>query len=927
MFKKIFVTLVVLGLLVGGGGVAWFKFMRPLDPFAAAKAAMDKGDLRAAQIELRNTVRSDPNNAEAHFRLGVIQLRIGDPVSSERSLRQARDNGFDPRPITPLLAQTYMAQGKFRELLRDFPIASAAPDQAAAMLVMRGTSHMQLGEMDPAYEAFIEAEKAAPAAIEPLIATARVLIARRDFPGSEARVDRALTLNAKSAEALVLKAQLLNLRGDRRNALSALDSAVIQAPAMLAARLERANLLVALGDDAKAKDDVNTVLRMEPRSAGGIYLQAVLAARAREFPAADAALTQIANLLPRFPRGYYFLGVVKFQLGQAEQALDAATKFFTRNPTDLDGIKLLARIHSSGQQPAEAIALITKAITDGVVADADLLDVLARAYAQDGQRQKALTTFEQAVKLAPDNADIVTRLAAMRLGMGDAAGAAKDLETSLEIAPNKVESNEALVVAALTAGDVDHAAAALQRAKQAGLKSENIAVLEGLVLAGQLRFDAARAAYINALREYPGSLRARFNLARLAMMQGQGPDAEQYLIEILRQEPANEQALSTLVNLYLADGRAARAITFAEAGRAAAPANHPLIAMLADLYIRTNEPKKALDMIEALQKELATPSPPLILARARAQVALGMLREAQEGFRLILATNPNDTGARRALVDIMLRDNSADSARALLRDGLAATPGNAALLQTLVAIDLREGGPEKALATLAELRRDTRNVRGTSGLKGDILMTTNRFTEAAAAYVEDLQAGTRPDIVLRAFAALNSAGRPAEAARLLTEWLETSPNDINARLTLISHELTTKRYPEAEKLLNDLLEKDPTNAIGLNNLAWLYHLKNDPRARHTAHRAWLLAPSAQISDTFGWILTAQGEAASALPLLRQAARELPAEPTVQYHLAVALSETGNRDEAVTVLRPLLAATVTFDEKDDAARLMEKLGRR
>ena len=447
------------------------------------------------------------------------------------------------------------------------------------------------------------------------------------------------------------------------------------------------------------------------------------------------------------------------------------------------------------------------------------------------------------------------------------------------------------------------------------------------MLAGQLRFDAARAAYTNALREYPGSLRVRFNLARLAMMQARSEEAEQYLIEILRQEPANEQALSTLVNLFLADGRVARALSVAESGRAAAPANHPLVAMLADLYIRSNEPRRALEMIDAARKDLAAPSPPLILARARAQVALGLLREAQEGFRILLATNPSDTGARRALVDIMLRDNSAESARALLRDGLTATPGNGPLLQTLVAIDLREGGPDKALATLDELLRDPRNVPGTRGLKGDILMTTNRFADAAVAYVADLQTGARPDLVLRAFTALNSAGRAADAARLLTDWLEKSPGDINARLTLVSHEIATKRLPEAEKLLTELLEKDPANAIALNNLAWIYHLKNDPRARPTAHRAWLLAPSAQISDTFGWILTTQGEATSALPLLRQAARELPGEANVQYHLAVALSETGGRDEAIGILRPLLLPAVTFDEKADAVRLMEKLSRR
>ncbi|MCC6716661.1 MAG: PEP-CTERM system TPR-repeat protein PrsT [Acetobacteraceae bacterium] len=927
MFKKLILALVVLGLLGGGAGFVWFRFMHAVDPFAAAKLAMDRGDLRTAQIELRNAVRATPNNAEAHFRLGAVQLRMGDPVSAERSLREARDNGFDPRPITMLLAQTYMAQGKFKDLLRDFPADSAPPEQLANILLMRGTSHLQLGEADAAYDDFIAAERAAPTLPEPLIATARVLVARRDIAGAEARVDRALTLNAKSPDALVMKAQLLNLRGDRRNALSALDSAIQQVPAMLSARLERANLLVAQGEDAKAKEDVAAVLRMEPRSAGGIYLQAVLAARAREFQVADAALTKIANLLPRFPRGLYFLGLVKFNLGQAEQAADAAEKYAARNPGDPDGIKLLARIAATSQRPADAIERINKAIAAGLKPDGELLDLLARAYGLDNQRQKALETYEAAAKLAPDNADILTRLAATRLAMGDAAGAARDLESSVELSPRKVDANEALVIAALAAGNVDQAAAALERIKHAGLKSENIAVMEGMVLSGQLHFDAARTAYIEALKEYPGSLRARFNLARLALIQDNKAEAELYLGEVLKQEPANEQALTMLVGLLVADGRTAPAVTVAEAAHGAAPANVGITALLADLYVRNNDARRALELVDAAVKDQSTVAPQLVLARARAQVALGLLRAAQEGFRLILAANPGDTGARRALVDIMLRDNSPDTARALLRDGLAASPGNPALLQTLVALELRESGPEKALNLLAELQREPRNVAPTLGLAGDILMTTNRFAAAAQAYVDDLHRQGRSDLVLRAVAAMNAAGRPADAARLLTDWLAKTPDDTAARMALISTELAQKRFPEAEKLLDEVLEKQPANPVALNNLAWLYHQKGDPRARATAQRAWLLAPTGQISDTLGWILTSQGEAVSALPLLRQAARELPGEAAVQYHLAMALSETGKKEEAITVLRPLLADNVAFAEKADATRLMQQLGTR
>jgi len=926
MFKKIFLALIVLGLLAGGGGVAWFKFMRPVDPFAAAKAAMERGDVRAAQIELRNTVRKDPNNAEAHFRLGVVQLRMGDPVSAERSLRLALDNGFDPRPVRPLLAQTYMAQGKFKDLLRDFPLDGLAPEQKGPMQVLRGMAHLQLGEMDPAFQNFTEAERAMPQAAEPVLAAARVLMARRDFAGAEARVDRALTLNAKSADALVLKAQLLNLRGDRRNALSALDSAVQFAPGMLAARLERANLLVALGDDAKAKEDVTAVLRMEPRSAGGIYLQAVIAARAREFPAADAALTQIQNILGRFPRGYYFQAVVKFNMGQAEQANEAATRFLSRNPRDPDGLKLMARIQMAGQRPQEAIDLLAKAEEEGVKADGEMLDLLGRAYAQAGKPQQALAALERAAAIAPDSADILTRLAAIRLGLGDAAGAAKDLEQSAELAPKRVDTGEALIVAALANGEVDRAAAALDRVKQTGVRSENIAILEAMVRAGQLNFEAAKAAYVNVLREYPASTRARMNLARLAMMESNAQEAEQYLVEILRQEPANEAALTVLLQLLLADGKVERAIGYVETARAAAPGNNGITALLADLYMRNKEARKALDMIEAAQKD-QPPVPALIMARARAQVALGLLREAQEAFRGVLAANPNDANARRALVELMLRDNSADAAKALLRDGLAQTPGNPALLQTLVAIDLKEGTPEKALATLAELRQDPRNVPGTRGLKGDILMTANRPQEAVLAYIEESQASPTPDLVQRTVAALNAAGRPAESAKLLREWLAKNPGDQQARLTLIGLDLAARRLDEAEKLLNELLEKQPGNVIALNNLAWLYHQKNDERARAMAQRAYLLGPTAHVADTFGWILTTQGDAALALPLLRQAARELPREPSVQYHYAVALNEVGQKEEAANVLRPIVQGTAEFEEKSAAARLYESLARR
>ena len=60
--------------------------------------------------------------------------------------------------------------------------------------------------------------------------------------------------------------------------------------------------------------------------------------------------------------------------------------------------------------------------------------------------------------------------------------------------------------------------------------------------------------------------------------------------------------------------------------------------MMPDLHLRSNEPRRALELVEAAQKD-QPPVTALIVARARAQMALGMLREAQEGFRNRLAIN------------------------------------------------------------------------------------------------------------------------------------------------------------------------------------------------------------------------------------------------------------------------------------------------
>ena len=108
------------------------------DYLADAEQLAAKGELKAAEIQLKNAVRSDPKNMLAHYRLAVVELQLGEAAAAEHEASTAHAGGYDPERVVPLLAQTYWAQQKYRQLLQDFPGTDGSAMERAGVLVERG---------------------------------------------------------------------------------------------------------------------------------------------------------------------------------------------------------------------------------------------------------------------------------------------------------------------------------------------------------------------------------------------------------------------------------------------------------------------------------------------------------------------------------------------------------------------------------------------------------------------------------------------------------------------------------------------------------------------------------------------------------------------------------------------------------------------
>lgn len=891
-----------------------------------ARAAAARGELRAAQIEWRNAVREKPSDGAMRIGLAEASLMLGDAETAEREARAALQSGHDPDgTTTALLLRAYLAQGRAREVLADFPQTETPPATAGRIAAARALAHMILRDTDAARDSVALAQRLAPEAPEPGLAALALALAQGDRRAAEEQADRVLAAHPENNEAWLRKGSLQMDRGDRAGAIASFGRVIARAPADLPALLRRAEALLRNNQPEAAAKDLDAALAVMPNNSTAIYLRAMQLAGQRDWRGADAALQRIAPQLGTFPDGFLLLALAKAGLGQQAQAEDAARRHVARWPDDPRGARLLGGMAMSAGRHEEAAAVLGRA-TQNRPRDPALYEALAQAQAAAGRPAEAVTALEEALRLSPDNAALLTRLGVARLAAGDARGARGAVERSLGLGPAQAGAHEMLAAAALARGDLDAAAAELERLQPTARQGELAGVLDGTLRLIRLDLDGAYESFAGVVARHPTSLSGRLGLARVMVLREEAPAAVPLLGAVLRDRPDNTEAATRLAALAQSQGASAAP---AEAALAAAQQAHPDVASLA--LIRANhllqkrEITTALSLLEApaLRNQRGAALP---LARAGLHAAAEQFEAAETAARESLAEDPASVTARRQLAALLLRNGDRRGAESLLREGLRANPAEAGLQQALLGL-LREAlGPEAATTEATRLATAPNAPPNARALPGDLLMSQQRHAEAAAAYGSAQAASPAPLLLLRQASALRAAGQAEEGARLLADWLRNHPEDGAVLSALAQFDLLARRFPQAEARLRQLVAAAPEDAMALNNLAWVLGEQSEAKlaeARGFAERAYYLTPNANTADTLGWILARGGEPRLATMLLRQAVNA-GGQPAAGYHLAYALNQAGDAAEARRVLTAVLASPTAFAERPAAERLRATL---
>jgi putative PEP-CTERM system TPR-repeat lipoprotein len=687
--------------------------------------------------------------------------------------------------------------------------------------------------------------------------------------------------------------------------------------------LDRANVEIEHGNFDAAEKDLASINKIAPGSPMALYLQATIDAQRGNYKDADALLDKLRGAMGGFPPAYLVSAEVKFRLNQLGQAEALARKFIAQAGDQPRAYQLLGAIALKRGDLAGGIADLEKAVKLAPD-DPNGLVALAQAYTAHGDLDKAKPVFDRAALKAPGNASIAAERAVAEFGTGDQQASVAELSDIFKSGKGGFMAGPPLVIEALQLRQLDVADATARQLVAHDPANPSYQELLSAVKIGQHDYAGAETLLRALLAKQPNLASARRDLAQVYLATNREGQARALYQDRLRANPNDVESLKALADIAFRDKDDAGAIGFLTAAQNAVPANpQPSLRIIAILEARKKWPE-AIARARALKAKFGKDAS-VEDALAQLYAESGNRAASAAEYKTAVSRFPTYASIFAHYAAVLSADKNFAAAVPLALRAVQLDPRSPQLKGAYVTLVYLAKGTDAALAASQAVTGDKTGEAAT--LMTAAVLDGNNNRAGAIALLEARQAqNPSGPVIVRLARLYQRDNRPDRGTALLDAWTAAHPADVDARFALAGIESATGSFDNALTQYEWLVTQKPENPEILNNLAWLYDWKHDPRARATAEKAVRLAPaSGAVADTLGWILEEQGNTADAIKYLAQASASQPADGTIQYHYAVVLAKTGKAAEARAILEKLLATKANAGTLSSVRTLLASLG--
>ncbi|MGE7206934.1 tetratricopeptide repeat protein [Sphingomonas sp. NPDC019816] len=598
---RLIATLAVIA--VGMAGLAYLlrSGEPPVHPAAAlrqATAALQAGNYHAAHDQARRAAIAAPRSRAAQMMLARTSLLIEEGVTAEAALDRALADGVPVSQTLAMRAEARLIQGNVADAQEAVARMPPTPDaeMIRIMAKVRAAQNMGGGRLRAVLDRLAAAYPGDAAVWTDL---GRSRFAAGDVTGATEAAGRATALAPADPRALTLQGEIVRARYGLTAGLPWFRAALARDPYYHPALIQYAGTLGDLGRASDALAATRTALVSRPGSPEAFYLQAVIAARAGQYPLARQLLELTGGNLNSRPAVVLLDGAVAFAQGQRQRAARVWGRLLAMQPMNIGARRLLAAAQIFTGDRAAALAtlrpILARADADGyalrlaVMASAGgegkaaLIDRAAsgvRGPSTIFRPDRPLAELTEDAADAPTDPTYVLGVVRALARKGDWSGALAKTQALVRATPGAPAAQMAYGDIQSLAGRSADALASYDRA--ANLTFDEPAMLR--LIDGYMRTAKPRDAAV-ALGLYvsqnPQSVPARRLLGQWQLASGEWDEAIETL-EGLRTQlgPRDVALLRDLALAYAGSGDGVVARRYGEAAYRLAPMN----ASVADAY-------------------------------------------------------------------------------------------------------------------------------------------------------------------------------------------------------------------------------------------------------------------------------------------------------------------------------------------------------
>ena len=691
--------------------------------------------------------------------------------------------------------------------------------------------------------------------------------------------------------------------------------------------LERGDKYAAKEQYREAVLEYRNVLRLDPANPRAMRQLGIAHYQLGEPGQAIRYLLKAQELTPDDIQVRVKLGGLYLLAGKRNEAREEVAFVLGKEPTNLDGLALLADLSTSPEEIDATLRRLEEA-RSRLEGRAKFHLALASLYLRKQEVPRAERALQEAVAREPKSVEAHSFLASFYLARRDVAQAEREFKIAAELAPAGSPARLRVAEFYLSARQPEEARRILLDATQKAPDFlpawRRLALLE----LEQRNYDASLKALQGLLKKSPSDLEGQFLLGRVRLAKGEPAEAIKEFQKVLKLEPQHAPAHFQLALAQLQSGNVQQAKTELKEATSLAPNFTEAVILLAQLNIQSGAVQPAIDDLEAFLARRSGSGFEANFLLGSAYLAKKDPVKATAIFRRLAEQTPKDPRGPY-LVGVGLRaQGKAAEAKREFEGALAMAPGYLEPMTQLVSMAFAERQPDAAIDRLKKQIALAPRSGGLQWLLGTAYMDRRDPAAAETALLKAIELDpTLVDAYVRLAQIYMAAQRSDQALAKLNEALKVSPQSIPAQMQLGLLYEATGDTKKAQQAYEKVLALNPRFAPAANNLAALYseHGGDKEKALELAQRAKEIAPDdPHVSDTLGWILYKRGVYQRAADLLRESAAKLPNSPAVQYHLGLASLKVGDTSGARKALTVAVNSPGHFPGKDEARKTLAEI---